>query len=215
MDQMTMPEGMREVGTGLYELTRRDGSTLTLDSEEVERVGTLHRALCVEDAVRAHLSEIGHGRGHEPDNDLQRIIRKNAGMLSHLTQEQVEDLVDACADSYLEPAEDQTLVAALEDGFLWFIQDEEHKAYMRELAGIADVLGVDADELLGELLDSDVVPLIGVRPIPGKVYQEAQRIAREMVGADINPSLAETSREVAGSEKGCQHGDVTRGESRC
>lgn len=45
MDQMTMPEGMREVDTGLYELTRRDGSTLTLDSEEVERVGTLHRAL--------------------------------------------------------------------------------------------------------------------------------------------------------------------------
>lgn len=215
MDQMTMPEGMREVGTGLYELTRRDGSTLTLDSKEVERVGTLHRALCVEDAVRARLSEIGHGRGHEPDNDLQRIIRKNAGMLSHLTQEQVEDLVDACADSYLEPAEDQTLVAALEDGFLWFIQDEEHKAYMRELAGIADVLGVDADELLGELLDSDVVPLIGVRPIPAKVYQEAQRIAREMVGTDVNPSLAETSREVASREEGCERGDVTRGESRC
>lgn len=214
MDQMTMPEGMREVDTGLYELTRRDGSTLTLDSEEVERVGTLHRALCVEDAVRAHLSVIGHGRGHEPDNNLQRIIRKNAGMLSHLTQEQVEDLVDACADSYLEPAEDQTLVAALEDGFLWFIQHEEHKAYMRELAGIADVLGVDADELLGELLDSDVVLLIGVRPIPAKVYQEAQRIAQEMVGTDMNPSLAETSREVAGSEKGCERGEVTRGESR-
>ena len=86
---------------------------------------------------------------------------------------------------------------------------------MRELAGIADVLGVDADELLGELLDSDVVPLIGVRPIPAKVYQEAQRIAREMVGTDVNPSLAETSREVASREEGCERGDVTRGESRC